>query len=102
MDPITLANSFPSLLNKIVVGTPLKAKTLDKVIGLSKYILRFSIFKSLKNSLDFFKLSFPMFTGKISMFFNFELTFKKSNDGISSLQGAHHVAQKLSNTNLPL
>ena len=28
------------------------------------------------------------------MLFKFGLTFKASKDGISSLQGAHHVAQK--------
>ena len=36
MDPIIRANSFPSLLNIIVVGTPLKENFFANVIGVSK------------------------------------------------------------------
>ena len=50
--------------------------------------------KSLKKSFDFFKLSLPIFIGNISILSKFGLSFKISKDGISSLQGAHHVAQK--------
>ena len=35
IDPIILANSLPCLLNKIVVGTPLKANFFAKVTGAS-------------------------------------------------------------------
>ena len=57
IDPIILANSYPSLLNKIDVGIPLNPNFFAKVIGESKYIFKFLIFRSLKNFEDFSKLS---------------------------------------------
>ena len=41
-----LANSLPSLLKSIEVGTPLKESVLAKVIGASKYGSKCSIFNS--------------------------------------------------------
>ena len=43
-----------------------------------------------------------IFIGNISMLFRIGLAFKASRDGISSLHGAHQVAQKFSNIKLPL
>ena len=57
IDPTILANSYPSLFIKIVVGTPLSPNFFAKVIGESKYILRLSIPKSSKNLEAFSKLS---------------------------------------------
>ena len=55
-----------------------------------------------KNFSDLIKLSLPILIGSISILSKFGFIFKASRDGISSLHGAHQVAQKLSNTKLPL
>ena len=44
--------------------------------------------------------SLPTFIGIISRFLNFLESCILSKEGISSLQGAHHVAQKFINNNL--
>ena len=69
MDPIILANSSPSLLNKIDVGIPLKLKFFAKVVGGSKYISKFFISNSSKNFKAFSKLSLPIFIGIIFRLF---------------------------------
>ena len=70
MEPIILANSLPCLLNKMVVGTPLKENFFAKVIGESKYNFKFLIFNSEKNFEDFSMLSWPTFIGNILRLFS--------------------------------
>ena len=60
IEPITLANSLPSLLIKIVVGTPLRENVFANVVGGSKYGWKFLILRSRKNLLTLSKFSFPI------------------------------------------
>ena len=53
------------------------------------------MFNSLKNFFDFSKSSLPTLIGMTFKFLNFLFFCKAFKDGISSLHGAHQVAQKL-------
>ena len=57
---------------------------------------------SLKKDSDLDKFSWPILIGKIFKLLNYYLIVRLSKDGISSLQGAHQVAQKFNINNFPL
>ena len=64
--------------------------------------LRFLIPSSLKKESDLERFSWPILIGKIFKLSKSLFDCKSSRDGISSLQGAHQVAQKFNINNFPV